>query len=127
MSINEELDIKRKKFWMDFDALDNENKPIVKHSHITFCVILPREAAIKLPGSVYNPYTIYLDVDDLGGVSLGSRTYWYGKRVEDMEWEEQMEVFDFLAEWELIKSVQVGPEDSEWFATDKLVEGHEYA
>jgi len=37
-------------------------------------------------------------------------------------WNIEREIYEWLSEWELVKLVAIGPEDSEYFATDKLAD-----
>lgn len=71
--------------------------------------------------------TCRLSVDQYGYCELVD-WYYFGKRdphepynSETMYlYECEREVWDWLAEWELVELRPIGPEDSEFFATDKL-------
>ena len=49
--------------------------------------------------------------------------YFLNKPEDALLWEAMQHVWTWLAEWEYVELRPIGPEDSEYFATDKLKEG----
>jgi hypothetical protein len=111
----------------EIDLWLDKHEPVVKPAWRTFCIRIP-----NLFGTV-----IYLDVDDNDYSDPPWETQslymiqgfnerissWFGKRVDKMTYDERKEIWEWLTEWELVVLRKIGPEDSEYFATDKLLQG----
>lgn len=102
---------------IDYDAFAEANKPRVE--------ILSRSANVQVvPGGRRDGAFISLRVDNLELVEL-IQYRWKGQhrtsilQMDRYEWDR--EVWEYLHEWEYVRSLQVGEEDWEWFATDKLI------
>lgn len=111
----------REEFWGNFDLFADTHEPVVKPAYMTYRIQLPKEVSTHFKTVTYTPYIIYLDVDRLGCASLNERTYWFGNHAGHMSHLHKQEIYDFLIEWELIEWRRIGPEDSELFATEKLL------
>jgi hypothetical protein len=102
-----------------FDLWAEENAPEVFYNATVYCVRYPFHIRRTLPTKVL-PF-VYLEVDPYGMVDVRSY-HWFGATSsEGKDWRIQKEIFSYLQEWEYIQSIRIGPEDSEWFATDKLL------
>jgi hypothetical protein len=69
-----------------------------------------------------------LTIERESGYVAGFDWYWFGvknpRSYNKENWhllDVRKEVVDWLHEWELIETRPIGPEDSEYFATDKLM------
>lgn len=115
-------EVERNTWWkhVDEDIYNDEYEPEPYHHSVIYRVEFPRD---KMPQASWAPYRIYVEIDNYDQASLSKYTYWFGKRLEDMSYEEQREIMDYLVEWELLEWKRIGPEDSELFATDKLTKG----
>lgn len=111
---------RRDEFWQELDIYNDDVKPGTRQHAVIYSIMFPHH---KAPQSNFSPYHIYVEVDEFDLTHISDYTYWYGKRAADMSWQERKEVLDFLCEWELIELRQIGPEDSEYFATDLLLNG----
>jgi hypothetical protein len=112
----------RAAFWMEFDLYDKKHEPVSKQAHVTYRVGLSPVALRSLKTSAYQPFILYVDVDNYDMVSLGDTTHWFGTRYAELSSDEIQEIHEYLVEWELAEWKQIGPEDSELFATKKLTE-----
>ena len=111
----------------DIDLWAEENAPTVKPAWRTYCIRIPN----------VRDTVIYLDVDDNDYSELPWETQslymiqgfnesissWFGRRIDKMTYKEREEIWEWLIEWELVVLRKIGPEDSEYFATDKLLQG----
>ena len=107
---------------------DDENAPKITGINRVFHVAGP-----KMEG--YSPVWANVNVDsndycELDGWHFfGHRPkrdgtgYYLSKPEDAIIWEAMTHVWTWLAEWEYVELRQIGPEDSEYFATDKLKEG----
>jgi len=95
-------------------------------SHVyTVIPAYPFSTKIRVSVRVYQDGLVNLD-----------RYSWFGKsgpkhggyRLSDPKdkeiWDTNQEVYAWLSEWEFIELKRIGPEDSEWFATEKLIGTH---
>jgi hypothetical protein len=68
---------------------------------------------------------VYVEVDEYGMVNIQShRTVWFGARPDThnrITHSIYKEIYEWLVEWEFAEWKRIGPEDSELFATEKLV------
>lgn len=102
----------------EYDLYAEDNKPRVE--------ILGRSVSLQIvPGGRSGGAFISLQVDNLELVTL-IQYRWNGVHRSSTSHEviipHDREVWEYLREWEYVRSVQVGEEDWEWFATRKLVE-----
>jgi len=110
----------------EIDLWADEHEPTVKPAWRTYCIRIP-----KLFGTV-----IYLDVDDtdyseppweseplymIQGMNERISS-WFGERLDKMTWEAKNDIWAWLMEWELVVLRKIGPDDSEYFATQKLLD-----
>lgn len=94
-------------------------EPYVKQTSVVYIVRNPRPAEIKWDDG----YTLYVECDITDGlVNIQAHSHFLGKSFKNMEHSEKMEVYSFLTEWELCEWQKIGPEDSELFATQKLLD-----
>lgn len=94
------------------DLYADENEPVSEFYATVYRVKFPR------PGE-FN-YWIYIEVDQYGMLILQDHTFFCGKTFRNMSRNERSEVYEFLVEWELAEWKQIGPEDRELFATERL-------
>src|SRR5215831_11092115 len=107
----------------DWDLYAEHNEPAVKHHAVVYHVQIPghpREVNCRI--LVYRDGLIELDYFWWFGVKGPKEGGGYRlSNPEDKKiWDTRIEVLEWLHEWELIVLRRIGPEDSEWFATDKL-------
>lgn len=115
---------------MSLDLYADENEPVAKYHSITYLVKIPDKSA-----SVDKAPVVYVEVDEYGLVNVGGNSIWQGTGVgaqtsyyDPRSYHSRvMEIYDWLVEWELCEWKRIGPEDSELFATEKLVGEEAYA
>jgi hypothetical protein len=112
----EEFDRERTLFWSTLDIYNDENVPTSNLFYTTYRVRIDKMFS---PVS-HNPFSILVNVFSDGLANLDDNTSWFGKKVSDMTWKEQREIYDYLQEWDYVTLERIGPEDSEWFATERL-------
>lgn len=96
-----------------------ENAPYVKQTSVVYIVRSPRPAEMKSEDVI----RLYVEVDISDGLAtLQPYSSFQGKNYKDMDHSERREVYDYLIEWELLEWRKIGPEDSELFATNNLLE-----
>lgn len=100
------------------DLWADENEPVITSIATEYIVTLPRGRHRKISEDV----AIYVQVETGPTPSLLSIQFdkgnWMGR---PPRWDDYKEIRDWLIEWELAESRQIGPEDSELFATEKMV------
>lgn len=103
----------------DIDIWAEEHAPIVSP--------VARLYSLRIPGEMNRRTSIganvYVEVDGVGVITLNSATYWFGVEVYPHtrdNHETIMGIYDWLVEWEYAKWEDIGPEDRELFATEKL-------
>ena len=64
--------------------------------------------------------SIWVNVDTYDELSVEKGT-WLGEPVDRQNWAQVREILDWLVEWEYAEWRRIGPEDSEVFATEKLL------
>ena len=105
------------------DLWDDNNEPIVRFNQAVYYVGLPSEVQMTMPTNEI-PY-VYVGVDKYGLVELVNFN-WFGQYSRNVDSTKQggirREIYQWLEEWEIIESRRIGPEDSEWFATKKLLD-----
>lgn len=111
----------RLEYWAALNVYDDENQPSSKMEYVTYCVWFPYRLPHPQPYSKSIPYMLWIDVDDETNIAtVADKSKWFGKLAGDMTWEQREKIYEFLYEFEFIKKVRTGPEDYEWFATEKL-------
>jgi hypothetical protein len=85
------------------------------------------DATIKI--TFDKDHWVYLTVERENCYIAGSRWYWDGvkdpRSYNSENWhlhETEMKMWNWLVDEELVELKPIGPEDSEYFATDKLME-----
>ena len=101
---------------VQLDLYATENEPRVAFQYTVYGVRIPwrqetRDVHVNVALIVY-------DQDNLVNIDF-HRTTWFGLPSADVKNHTQ-EIWDWLSEWELVELKQIGPEDSEYFATDKF-------
>ena len=112
------------------DIYADENEPK------SYSIGVIRQYRVEIPNQHYNFYAVlsvrednYAEIDGIkfDGVA-GPKTG--GFRLSDPNdkaaWDLQQEVWGWLMEWELVELKAIGPEDSEYFATEKLTNSEPY-
>lgn len=110
----------------EFDLFSDEKEPEVTHTTTitSYRVRVPSEA---------QSIDVMLDVYDDGLVDI--KWYkWFGEDSRDYDrkvatatiaernshFEIKRQIMEYLSEWDLVELKRIGPEDSEWFATEEL-------
>lgn len=99
-----------------------EAEPTVRRLYATYRLTVPSEVASGHRTEDI-PF-VYLDVyseDGLATLNL-HYTLWFNKKPSRGVDIVQDEIWEWLQEWELVESKRIGPEDSEFFVTDKFWE-----
>jgi hypothetical protein len=109
----------RDKFWEELNVFADEYEPISKQAYVTYVVKVPIQ---KIGKAAFQPIVLYVIVRDDGLIEIDGKSYWFGKHSIDMTYDEKQEIYEYLTEWEYCEWKAIGPEDSELFATDKLLE-----
>lgn len=108
------------------DLYADENKPVVHFYSTTYRVSISRPAEVLTRDIPF----VYVEVDYLDMISIDrSRTNWSGQRLGNLDIVTDnrsvnslmQEIYEWLVEWELAEWKAIGPEDSELFATEKLL------
>jgi len=108
----------------DIDLWDAENEPVFSEVWTTYLVKLPHNTSRKSDEMVF----VYVEVDQYGLVSLDRQhTIWFGEKYSMSSHELARSIYEWLVEWEFAEWKAIGPEDSELFATEKLVGKDSYA
>ena len=111
---------------MEIDLYSDECKPVAQFYSTMYRVSIPRPAEYPT-GEI--PF-VHVEVDYLGMVTIDrDRTFWSGTRLRTLDIVNDnrsvnsllQEIYDWLVEWELAEWRAIGPEDSELFATEKLM------
>jgi hypothetical protein len=110
----------RDRVWTEFELYDKENSPAKKFHYTVYTIQLNPKAQRGLRTTMHNPFHLYVGVHHDGLVSVLDHPFWFGVKFKDMNHEQRRDVYEYLTEWEFAEWVQIGPEDSELFATDKL-------
>lgn len=110
----------------EIDLYADENAPLIQFYSSIYRVTIPRPAEFPT-GEI--PF-VYVEVDNFGMISVDQRqTYWSGTRLRTLDIVDDnravnsllVEIHNWLVEWELAEWKAIGPEDSELFATEKLL------
>jgi hypothetical protein len=118
----------------DIDIYADNMKPITFIDSVTVKVVMPAmkpsESQEGMPVA-WALLNVELAHSDPCLVDV-KRWYWFGLHsnntvvgtIEEIHKHQKArdEVYSWLTEWEFIELRQIGPEDSEYFATDKLLE-----
>lgn len=96
------------------DLWADENEPETHYWSKVYLVRIPR--ASERTSS--EQFFVYVEVDQYDIISIGGDSSWFGNKVDRDNIHK--EIYDWLVEWELAEWKQIGPEDSEIFATEKL-------
>lgn len=75
----------------------------------------------SLPRELF--YAFFIEVETDGLAYIQPHSAWKLRSFKNLDHDERMEVYEFLTEWEFLEWKRVGPEDSELFATEKLIGG----
>jgi hypothetical protein len=97
------------------DLWAEENAPIVNEVATVYSLRIPRDLTRRTSDSA----NVYVEVDQYGMMNIHTGTYWF-RRDWKQDYSIQREIMDWLVEWEYAEWRQIGPEDSELFATEKL-------
>jgi len=118
----------RAKFWEEYgdELYEDKNAPQEPVFVYTVYQIRPNDRVLMENPTSFMPFSLYVGVREDGLIEMQNSTYWFGKKWPDMSWDEKREVYDFLTEWEYAEWKQIGPEDSELFAMEKLVGKEEF-
>lgn len=99
--------------------IDSDFEPVAAYTATTYTIQLSREAVYQLR-SKDCPF-IVVSVDMFGMVDIVRYT-WFGEHSYTSKKHSVVrEIIAWLEEWGFVQTRQIGPEDSEWFATEKLV------
>lgn len=101
------------------DLYADENAPYVKQTSKVYIVRYPRPAEMKWD----ERYALYVEVGlETRELHVQPHSMFLGKTFKNMDHGEQMDVYSFLCEWDFAQWRRIGPEDSELFATSKLID-----
>jgi hypothetical protein len=114
---------------MNVDIFADDKEPRLAGISKTYHVLYPDKAPTRFASPVWAD----IEVDEHGYCELRDWKYFEqrpkrtgGYNLTDAEdsdkWEAMRQVWSWLAEWDLVELKPIGPEDSEYFATDKLLE-----
>lgn len=106
----------------DFDLYADENKPEVKFFRAVYRLELPWQVQRTFDRVLDVPFHVCIAVADDGLVDLEPNTWWFGKQVKDMDWNERREILDWLVEWEIAEWKAISPEDAELFVTQEFLD-----
>jgi hypothetical protein len=112
-----------------FDLYSDGNEPEAHFVYTTYIVRLSRNANRKSDEMAF----VYVEVDQYGLLNLNEyRTIWFDDKLTHVDagrsvHELRKQIYDWLVEWEFAEWKRIGPEDSELFATAKLIGDKEYA
>jgi len=114
------------------DIFADENEP---EAHLVQTI---RQYRIEIPNQHYEYYAVvsvredgYCELDDFKFDGIRGPKQGGGYKLSDPEdkalWDTQQDVWGWLQEWDYVSLKPIGPEDSEYFATESLmvVEGEE--
>lgn len=94
------------------------DEPTFTFSHTTYRITIPNQ--MEKPSKLI-PY-VYVEVDQYNMITVDrARTTWI-RGFSPSENKTLMEIYEWLIEWELAEWRDIGPEDRELFATEKLKE-----
>lgn len=105
----------------EYDLYSEENAPEIAYNAVVY--LLRLENYLKVPNRTHRVMPlVYIEVDTYGWISIRSY-HWFGAvSSEGTRWPVMQEILHYLQEWEYAELKPIGPEDAEWFATDKLLE-----
>jgi hypothetical protein len=105
-----------------FDIWDAEAEPVPHKVWTTYHFTLPTGVRRKLAeGGVKTYPWVYINVDDFGVVQIDTeRSHWFTSEEPLKKSQLRALIYEWLAEWELIQRQPIGPEDYEWFITEKF-------
>ncbi len=112
----------RDKFWEEFDLWDDKHAPVTKQSYVVYVIELPLKVKKSWARAMYNPFTLWVGVSEDDTLHVIEHSIWFGKMHNELPREIQRDIVDYLIEWELAEWKQIGPEEKELFATEKLTE-----
>ena len=101
----------------EFDLYAEENEPRVAFQYTVYGVRVPWRQDTR--DITVNVSLIVYDQDNLVSIDFNRTTWDLGDLTEDVKQHAQA-IWDWLSEWELVELKRIGPEDSEYFATDKF-------
>jgi hypothetical protein len=112
------------------DLFADDKEPILRGISKIYHLVYPHD---KARTTFASPVWADVEVDSDGYCELRDWKYFEqrpkrsgGYNLSDAEdaakWEAMREVWSWLSEWELVELKPIGPEDSEYFATEKLLE-----
>ncbi len=111
----------------DIDLFADDNKPEILWPCRSITVRVPPKPRMKGEKAARTNYQVTLLIDEHNYIEItnwiwGSVRFLEGTALE-VSHDIRKEIWDWLEEWELVVLRPIGPEDSEYFATDKLIEG----
>lgn len=97
------------------DIYADEYEPIVNQHSRIYRIVIPKWDERR---SIDNGF-VYVEVDNYGIISIQEKcTTWFGEDISQPS--VRRDITSWLVEWELAEWKQIGSEDSELFATDRL-------
>lgn len=103
-----------------FDLFADEHEPLVREVWTTYNVTIPAEFRRKFGLGNY-PW-VNLNVYSDGLVSINDNSTWFQEPGSKNTTAMRAEMWEWLLEWELVQVCMTGPEDWEYFVTDKFLE-----
>lgn len=101
------------------DFIDRNFEPVARYISTSYTIQLSRDAIRELRYKDC-PFII-VSVDSFGMVDI-TKYSWFGEHSDSGKKHSIVkEIIDWLVEWELVQIRQIGPEDADWFATEKLI------
>lgn len=121
--MSSDLEREKQELWdkIQHNLYEDEYNPTATENYRVYVLELP-SSVIPAKHRPRDPIRVYASVDNYDEVNIEDQTYWFGKKASNMTWEEKQEIWEWLGEWDYAERKKIGPEDYEWFATQKLKE-----
>lgn len=103
----------------DEKVWDEKYRPVPAYNATVYTLQFSRDAVRELNGEDC-PF-IHVSVDMFGMLSI-IRYSWFGEySTKGHKWSVAREILDWMVEWDLAQMRQISPDESDWFATEKLL------
>lgn len=104
---------------MQIELWDDANEPQAKFMWHVYKLQIPHNRTFGYRSKDL-PF-VYVSVDHVAQIQLEEPTYWFGQDLSQMSYDTRREIYEWLVEWEYAQWINIGPEDRELFATEKLI------
>jgi hypothetical protein len=97
------------------DLYDDENEPVVDETARVYHLALDRHRT-----GFRNWITVLISVDNYEMIHI-DQGHWFGEKIDITNHTQMLEIYEWLVEWDYAEWKKIGPEDSELFATERLL------